>query len=344
MAVVANAGTVQGASTAIRGVGLLALACLLLLAIMGGLAVGTRALAPDLIWRALWRPDGGRDAVIVWQLRLPRTIVGAVVGAALGVAGALMQALARNPLADPGLLGVNAGAALAVVLGIAFGGAGGLSDCVGLALIGAATAAGGVFMLDRIAPAGRGEVHLVLTGAAVSASIHACTGILALSDSATFDSYRFWVLGSLNRPAPAGLWAIGVVMAGTMALAMPLGGRLNTMALGDDLVRSLGVRVFRMRAVSFVGVVVLCGCATAIAGPISFVGLVVPHLARFAIGPDWRWILPYSALIGATLLIVSDLIGRIGAPPGELEVGIVTAFIGAPLLLWLVARRPGADR
>ena len=332
------------AAIAVRSAGLATLASLLLLAIMAGVAVGARSLGPDVVWHALWHPDAGREAIIVWQLRLPRTLIGALVGASLGVAGALMQALTRNPLADPGLLGVNAGAALAVVLGITLFGASGLSDYVGLALIGALAAAGGVFVLDRIAPAGRREVHLVLTGAAVSASIRACTGILALSNSATFDTYRFWVLGSLNRPAPSGLWAIATVMVAAMILALPLGGRLNAMALGDDLVRSLGVRVFRMRAASFAGVVVLCGCATAIAGPISFVGLVVPHLARLAIGPDWRWILPYSALTGAILLIASDVVGRVAAPPGELEAGIVTAFIGAPLLIWLVTRRRGYER
>jgi iron complex transport system permease protein len=344
MAAIAQGRAAPAAGIALRSAGLVALAGLLLFAITVGVAVGARALAPGVVWHALWHPDGDRDAIIVWQLRLPRTLVGALVGAALGVAGALIQALTRNPLADPGLLGVNAGAAFAVVLGITLFGADGLSDYVGLALIGALAAAGGVFALDRIAPAGRREVHLVLTGAAVSALIRACTGILALSNSATFDTCRFWVLGSLNRPVPSGLWAIGTAMTLAMMLAMPLGGRLNTMALGDDLVRSLGVGVFRMRAVSFVGVVVLCGCGTAIAGPISFVGLVVPHLARLALGPDWRWILPYSALTGATLLIVSDVVGRVAAPPGELEAGIVTAFIGAPLLLWLVTQRHGAGR
>jgi iron complex transport system permease protein len=334
-------GFSQGRRLAWRSVGLLVLAGLLAIAVVASLAVGSRPLMPDTVWQALWHPHAGRDAIIVWQLRLPRTLVGAVVGAALGLAGALMQALTRNPLADPGLLGINAGAALAVVLGITLLGTNGLSGHVGLALVGAAIAAAGVFALDRIAPAGRREVHLVLTGAAVSASIRALTGILVLSNSATFDTYRFWVLGSLNRPAPVGLWAVEFAMVAATLLLLPLGGRLNTVALGDDLVRSLGVRVAWMRAASFAGIVVLCGCSTAIAGPISFLGLAVPHLAKRATGPDWRWILPYSAAIGAILLIAGDIAGRILAAPGELEAGIVIAFMGAPLLLWLLTRREG---
>lgn len=324
-----------------RGPGLLALAGLLLVTVLASLAIGAQALAPSAVWQALWHPDGGRNAVIVWQLRVPRTVMGAGVGAALGTAGALMQALTRNPLADPGLLGVNAGAGLAVVLGITFFGASGLSDDTGLALLGAALAAGCVLTLDRVGTPGSGEVRLVLGGAAISASIHAGIGVLTLSNSATFDSYRFWVVGSLNRAIPGGFGVIGASVLVTLALVMPLGGAMNAMALGDDLVHSLGVAVGRMRALVFVAIVILCGTATAVAGPIAFLGLVVPHVVRLLIGPDWRWILPYSVLIGAGLLVVGDILGRVIAPPGEIEAGIVTAFMGAPLLLWLVTRRRG---
>ncbi len=302
-------------------------------------AVGTRAIPLDVVWHALWHEDVSRDAVVIWQLRMPRTVLGVLVGAALGLAGALMQALTRNPLADPGLLGINAGASLAVVLAITLLGTTEFSGYIAAALVGSGSAALGIYALALRAPPGSRNVHLILTGAAVSASLRAATGIITMANSATFDTYRFWVVGSLNHAMAGALWWMAPVLAGTIAVMAVLGPQLNALALGDDLVRSLGVRLLWVRGITFLGVVLLCGVATAAAGPISFAGLIVPQLVRLVIGPDWRWVLPYSLLTGAALLLAGDILGRVIARPGELEVGIVIAFIGAPLLFWLVARR-----
>lgn len=313
---------------------------LLGLLLLAGTAVGARPLSLIEVWRALFHEGDGRTALIVWKLRLPRTEMGAGVGAALGLAGALTQALTRNPLAEPGLLGINAGAALAVVIGLALGGASGFSQQVVWALTGALIAAAGVYFLDRHGPPERRGVHLVLTAAAVSASIRAISGIVTMSNSAIFDNYRFWVVGSLSRTPPAGL---PLILAGLLFLVaglLFLGGRLNALALGWELTRALGIKAGRMRVILFVAIVLLSGFATALAGPIAFLGLAVPHLARLAAGADWRWLLPFAALIGAILLVGADILGRILVLPGELEAGIVTAFLGAPALLWLIGRRP----
>ncbi|PKU26038.1 FecCD family ABC transporter permease [Telmatospirillum siberiense] len=323
-----------------RLAGLLGLGCLLLVLLAASIAVGARTLSLSDLWHVLLHADDGRTSVIVWQLRLPRTLMGAVVGAALGTAGALTQALCRNALAEPGLLGINAGAALAVVLGMALSVAPGLAGQAGLALFGAMIAALGVHALDRIAPGDRRGVHLVLTGAAVSASIRACTGIITMSDSGVFDNYRFWVVGSLSRPLPVGINAVLVILLLLAGLSSLWGGRLNALALGEEPMRALGLRPGATRLGLFGAIVLLCGLSTALVGPIAFLGLVVPHSARLLIGGDWRWILPYSAVLGALLLIAADILGRLIVSPGELEAGIVIAFLGAPLLLWLVNRRP----
>lgn len=335
----ALAASRRPAAWPLRLAGLAALVLLLAVLLLAGLAVGARPLAFAEVWQALWHADQGRTALIVWKLRLPRTETGAAVGAALGLAGALTQALTRNPLAEPGLLGINAGAALAVVAGLALGAGGGFGGQAAWALGGALGAAGCVHLLDRAGPASGRGVHLVLIAAAVSASIRALSGIVTMANSAIFDNYRFWVVGSLDRPPPPGLPAILAGLLALVAMLSFLGGRLNALALGDALTHALGIRVQGLRAALFAAIVILCGLSTALAGPIAFLGLAVPHLARLAVGPDWRWRLPYAAVIGAALLVGADILGRILVLPGELEAGIVTAFLGAPLLLWLVGRR-----
>jgi iron complex transport system permease protein len=182
---------------------------------------------------------------------------------------------------------------------------------------------------------------LILAGAAISACLGAATGIITLYNSQTFDSYRFWVVGSLqNRVPEVAFQVLPIILAGA-AMAVALGGRLNALALGDDVGRALGVRITQVRALSMVAITLLCGGSTAAAGPVGFVGLMVPHAVRMIVGPDWRWILPYSVIAGPVVVLASDIVGRIIAPPGELELGIVTAFVGAPVLLFLVLRKAG---
>ena len=308
------------------------------------IAVGARPIDPAIVWRALVENDGGRDAIIVWQLRLPRTLLGVLVGLALGLGGAMMQALTRNPLAGPGLLGINAGAALLVVLAISVFGVTSFSGYVWFALVGCGLTAAIVYALSGRSDSPVQQVRLVLAGAAISACLGAVTGIITMANSQTFDSYRFWVVGSLDNRTPDVAFQVMPVIAVGAVLALALGGRLNAIALGDDVGRTLGVRLGQVRLLSFIAIALLCGGATAAAGPIGFVGLMVPHAVRLIVGPDWRWILPYSVLTGPVIVLASDIVGRVVARPGELEVGIVTAFIGAPVLLWLVINHKSAGR
>jgi iron complex transport system permease protein len=322
-------------------VGLLALVGLLAMLVLLSIGVGARPISLDVVWRALIAPDGGRDAIIVWQLRMPRTLLGILVGVGLGLSGAMMQALTRNSLAAPGLLGINAGAAFFVVIAISVFGITNFSGYVWFAMAGCAATATLVYRLSGNTGSSVQQVRLILAGAAISACLGAATGIITLYNSQTFDSYRFWVVGSLqNRVPEVAFQVLPIILAGA-AMAVALGGRLNALALGDDVGRALGVRITQVRALSMVAITLLCGGSTAAAGPVGFVGLMVPHAVRMIVGPDWRWILPYSVIAGPVVVLASDIVGRIIAPPGELELGIVTAFVGAPVLLFLVLRKAG---
>jgi iron complex transport system permease protein len=250
-----------------------------------------------------------------------------------------MQGVARNPLADPGILGVNAGAALFVVVGITFLGISTASGYIWLAFAGAAVAAVVVYSVSAIGRDGATPVKLALAGAAVTAALSSLVTAILLVNQETLDTFRFWQVGSLSGRTfdTMGTVLPFVVIAGVIALFS--GRMLNVLALGDDLGRGLGQHVGLSRLLGAAVVVVLCGSATALAGPIGFVGLIIPHVARLAVGSDYRRILPLSALLGPILLLVADVIGRLVARPGELEVGIVTALIGAPVFILIVRYR-----
>lgn len=302
------------------------------------LALGARIVPLDAVWGAFLHPDGSTDQAAVLS-RVPTTITGIVVGAALGMGGTLMQGMARNPLADPGLLGVNAGASLFVVLGMSLFGWQAPLAIVWCALAGAAVAVVLGYGAAAASPGGATPITLALSGAAVAAIATAViTGILIVDES-TLESYRFWQLGSLTSATFSSLGQLGGFLALGAILAIACSGRLNALALGDDVARGLGVRVGVSRAASVLAVVLLCGTATALAGPIGFVGLAVPHAVRFLVGADYRWIVPLSAAAGASFLLLCDVIGRILARPGVLEVGIVTGVVGAPVFIVLLRRR-----
>ncbi|MGW6306248.1 FecCD family ABC transporter permease [Streptomyces niveus] len=315
--------------------------CLVLVAglVLVSLAVGSRTVPLETVWRVLLHDDGSPEALIVWRLRVPRTALAVVVGAALALAGTVMQAITRNPLAEPGLVGVNAGASLAVVIAVAAFQVTEVSGYIWFALVGAILAALLVHTLAAGSARSHQHTRLVLAGAALSASLGACTGILTMFNSTAFDSYRFWVVGSLQNRGTDVLVAVAPFVAAGTVIALLLGPALNALALGDETGRALGLRVSWVRAAGFCAVMLLCGAATAAAGPLAFVGLAVPHALRLVLGPDHRWLLAYALPAGAVLLLMSDIIGRIVAPPGELEVGIVTAFLGAPVLVWFIVRR-----
>jgi len=304
---------------------------------LASLALGSRSLPTVDVLRVLVSPDGSDTSVIVRELRLPRTVLGLVVGAALGTAGAQLQGLTRNPLADPGLLGVAAGAALAVVATSTVLGVGGVAGQVAAAVVGALGAALAVWLLG-----GRGSggtLSLVLAGVAVTALCAAVVRVLVLLDTDRLDEYRFWVVGSLAGrdiallPPVAPLLGVGLVLAVVTARALDL------LSLGDDVATGLGVNVSWGRAGVALSATVLTAASVAVAGPLVFVGLLVPHLGRALVGPEHRWLLPLSAVLGASLLLASDVVGRLVARPAEVQVGIVTALVGAPVLVAIVRRR-----
>ncbi|MGX5696581.1 FecCD family ABC transporter permease [Agromyces soli] len=307
----------------------------LVVVIWASLALGVRSIDPAQVWRAIVSPDtADPEQFVVLQLRVPRTVIGLAAGIALGLAGTVIQGVTRNPIADPGLLGVNAGASLAVVLGISLAG---LSDPLGyiwLAFGGAAAAAVLVFSVGRGQP-----VRLALVGAAVAAFVTPLIALVLLRDTEAFNQYRFWAVGSLTGRELGTVGALWPFLLVGAVIALALAHRLNLLALGDDVASALGQRVGVTRAFAGVAIVLLCGTATALAGPIALVGLVVPHAARRLAGSDYRWIMAASMVLGPIMLLTADVVGRLLVPNAELEAGVVAALIGAPVLIAVARSR-----
>ena len=322
-----------------RATGLVLAVLLLLLAVGLSLAVGAKDVPLRTVAAALTGADDSSDAVLVRELRLPRTVLGVVVGAALGLAGALMQALTRNPLADPGLLGVNAGAAAAMATAVGVLGLTGTAAVGWSALLGAAAASVVVYALGASGRGGATPVRLALAGTAVSAALLAWTNAIVLLDRETFDRYRFWQVGTLAGHGWGDLTGLAPFFAVGVLLALSQGRALNALALGEDGGRALGVSTGRTRVLTALAVTLLCGAATAAVGPLWFVGLAVPHAVRALTGPDQRWVLPYCLVCAPVLLLLGDVLGRLVVRPGELQVSIVTAAVGAPVFIALVRRR-----
>ncbi len=311
---------------------------LVLLLAFASLAVGARTTGLDVVWEALVAPDPANGDHLVVASRFARTVDGLVVGAGLGLAGATLQGITRNPLADPGILGVNAGAAVAVIIALAAG-VGSLPGTAAAAIVGALAAFALVYLVAAASPGGVQPIRLALAGAAVAAGLTSVVAAIALLRPAALERFRFWqagVLGTRGLDALPG--AIGFFIVGA-ALCLSTAAALNRLSLGDDSARSLGTPVTLVRSLGALGAVTLAGAATALVGPIGFVGLVVPHLVRLSFGPDHRWLLPLSMLAGSALLLAADLVGRLAAPPGEVAVGVMTALLGAPVMVILVRRR-----
>ncbi len=327
-------------SGATLAVGLLGACALLFVVVVASVALGARPISVGKVIDAFTDFRGtDNEHLIIRRLRVPRTVLGVLVGAALGLAGAVMQGVARNPLADPGILGVEAGAGLFVVVGIYSLGISSLLGYVWLAFAGAAVSFVVVYLLGSLGREGATPVKLALAGAAMTALLVSITQSILLLDVETLDEFRFWVVGSLaGRPMTVVRQIAPFIIVGAV-MALASGRVLNALALGDDVARSLGQRVGLARLFASTSVVVLVGAATAVAGPIGFVGLTVPHIARAITGPDYRWVLPYSAVLAPVLLLGSDIVGRLVARPGEIQVGIITAIIGAPFFIALVRRR-----
>lgn len=312
------------------------LACLVILS----LGTGARAIPVATVWSAMTQFDPSvTEHRIIWDLRLPRTVVGLLVGGALGLAGAVLQGATRNPLADPAILGIHAGAAFFVVIGIAVFGLSQLGTYVWLAFAGAAVAMGIVYSVASLGREGATPIKLALAGAATTAALSSIANAILLTSPRTLDEVRFWQVGSLAGRDMALVLQVAPFLAVGAVLALAIPRLLDGLAMGDDVARALGQNLGVSRALAGLAAVILAGASTAAAGPIGFVGLTVPHVARVITGPSYRWILPYSLLLAPILLLSADILGRIIAPPGEVQVGIVTAVIGAPFFIALVRRR-----
>ncbi|MFN8221920.1 MAG: iron chelate uptake ABC transporter family permease subunit [Gaiellales bacterium] len=323
-----------------RALGLLGCAALLLVLTLSSLAVGSKGIPLGTVVDAYRDYDPtNNDQLIVRELREPRTLLGLAVGLALGLAGTLMQGITRNPLADPGILGINAGAAVGVVIGIY---ALDLTAPLAYVWFAFAGALGAMTIVYGLGSLGRREatpVKLALAGAALSAVLVSITTAIVLLDQSALEVYRFWVVGSLVSPTGDVVGTLAPLIAVGTVVAVCFGRSLNALALGDDVARALGQRVVRTRMIAALTIALLAGSATAAAGPIAFVGLAVPHIARSLTGPDYRWALPYAALLAPALLLAADVAGRVVARPGELAVGVTTALLGAPFFVLLVRRR-----
>ncbi|MFF4822616.1 FecCD family ABC transporter permease [Streptomyces sp. NPDC001312] len=312
---------------------------LLLLAVLLSLAVGSRPVAPSVVWDALLHGGTSADAQVVRSLRVPRTVIGVMVGAALAVAGTVLQGITRNPIAEPGILGISQGASMGVVCAIAFLGVHSLTGYVWYAFVGAGVAS---VLIYAVASSGRGgasPVKLALAGAAMNAFLASLVSAVLTTNARALDEFRFWDVGSISgrdTMIAAQVWPF--LLAGLLlVLAMARG--LDALALGDDIARGLGRNVALLRATGALGATVLTGAAVAAAGPIAFIGLAVPHMARALVGPGHRWLLPVAALLGPVMLLLADVLGRVVVRPAEVPVAVMTALAGVPFLIVLVRRK-----
>ncbi|NMG37703.1 iron chelate uptake ABC transporter family permease subunit [Chelativorans sp. ZYF759] len=321
-----------------RGLVLAGLVLFLLALCAASITVGARSVAwADIVAALSGQVETVGQAAVA--LRVPRTLLAVIAGAALGLAGAVMQGVTRNPLADPGILGINTGAALAVVMGVAWFGMASTGAFVWAATVGAALTAIFVYAVGSMGRGGATPLKLTLAGAATSIALASLVIALVLPRNDIAGGIRAWQIGgvggaSFERILPV----LPFILVGLLLCALSA-KRLNSLALGDELAAGLGERVAIARATAAFGAVLLCGAATAACGPIGFVGLVVPHLCRLLVGVDHRWLLPYSVVGGGCLLVLADIVGRVAARPAEIDVGIITALVGAPFFIWIVRRQ-----
>lgn len=324
-----------------RAFSLLLMLCLVGLAAIWAMTVGSSSLPASQVIDALLRYDGSREHVVVVFARLPRVLAGLLVGASLAVAGAIMQAATNNPLASPSLLGINAGAAFAVVMAIILFDAQSSASHVWYAFGGAAVAAVAVYSAGAVGPGGATPLKLALAGAVLSSFLAALTTAVLIFDQGTLDQIRLWSAGSLSiRPLSSALQIAPYTAVG-LGAAFLFRRQVMTLSLGADIARSVGQNAVLWRAFAAGLVVMLAGSAVALAGPIGFVGLVVPHIARLIVGVDYRWIIPFSALGGALLLVSADGLAHYALPQRSLPVGVTMAVLGAPFFIYLARYRIG---
>lgn len=327
-----------GRSNRMRSIWLSTVLALLALLCALSVAIGTRDVSfADITAALAGRVETVAEAAVA--VRLPRTLLAVLAGASLGLAGAIMQGVTRNPLADPGILGVNMGASLAVVIGIVWFGIASAQSFIVVAIVGAGASAVFVYVVGSLGRGGATPLKLALAGAATSVAFSSLVIAVVLPRSDIAGGIRSWQIGGVGGATFERIETVLPFLVAGFAISLLSARKLNSLALGDELAAGLGENVAVARAVASFGAILLCGAATAICGPIGFVGLVVPHLCRLLVGVDNRWLLPFSALGGACLLLAADIVGRIVARPSELDVGIVTALVGGPFFIWIVRRQ-----
>jgi len=318
-----------------RMVGLLASILLLLFCLLFSITLGAAEITPSEVWNALFAFDGSTDHLIITTVRLPRVLLALMVGSALAVAGSLMQGLTRNALADPGILGISAGAALAVVAATFLWGTLPIQGYTWMAFAGGAITAITVYTLGSLGRSGITPLKLILAGAVLTYLLSALTTGMLILNQRTLDEIRFWLAGSVAGRDFTVLLPVFPYITIGLVIAFSMGKQITALTLGEEVAQGLGLQTRWVKAIASVVVVLLAGSAVALAGPIGFVGLVVPHLVRFFVGVDYRWILPYAAVWGALLLSLADLAARLVIKPQELPVGIMTALVGAPFFIYL---------
>jgi iron complex transport system permease protein len=330
--------------TTARAVGLVAGLVGVVLVGLLSIRVGSIGVSNTDVWNAIfnYHADSYNETVIR-TLRLPRTVIAIGIGGALAVAGAVMQAVTRNPLAGPDILGVSSGASFAVVSAIYFFGFTSINQYMWFAFAGATIATAVVYVIGSAGRGGATPIKLALAGVVISSLLGAWTNALTLLDEDTLDQSRFWFAGSVVGRDLSLFWTVSPFLIGGTLICVLMGHQLNVLSMGEDAARALGMQTGRIRIISSVLVVVITGAAVSVAGPIAFVGLATPHIVRSIVGPDYRWVLPYTVLVGAIFLTLADVIGRIVTRPGEIQVGIVTAIIGAPFLIYLARKRTVAN-
>jgi iron complex transport system permease protein len=314
--------------------------CVVVLAVLMVLSVsfGTRQVGVADVSAALGGSAEGFDQAAVAK-RIPRTVLAVLAGAGLGMAGCAMQGVTRNPLADPGILGVNTGATLAVVIALAFFGLSSASASIWVAILGAAITALAVYAIGSLGQGGATPLKLALAGAASTAALSSLVTAILLPRGDIAERARSWQVGGVGGGTWADIGQIWPFLLVGLVLVLATARGLDSLALGDDMAAGLGEHVVATRLLASLGAVILCGSVTAVTGPIGFVGLVVPHACRLLVGVGHRWLMPFSAVVGASLLVGSDVIGRVIARPEEIDVGIITAILGAPVFIAIVRRQ-----
>lgn len=326
-----------------KSVGLILSIIALAIALTCSVAFGVTDIPIRSVWESFIRNNGGNEHLIIRTARVPRALIAAAVGASLAVAGAVMQVVARNPIASPSTLGINSGAAFFIVIAAGWFGVSGMAAFTWIAMLGAALSGSLVFLLGSAGSDGMSPVKITLAGASMSAFFYSMTQGFMLSDGKMFDQVLVWLVGSVAGRELSQLEAVWPYMAAGMLIALLLSRHLNLLTMGDDISRGLGQRIKLVKLTAAAAVILLAGASVAAAGPIAFVGIIIPHIVRHLIGNDHRWILPYSAVFGALLLVAADIGSRYIAMPKEVPVGVMTAIIGVPFFAY-IARKGGRAR